>query len=145
MTNARARFDALACWFETLEPVGLEDIESIYHDTAVFRDPFNAVVGVRAIRAIYQHMFSTLLQPRFIVTGKLVEGRACMMTWQFLFQKGKNAYTIEGCTHFELNAQGLIILHRDYWDAAQELYEKIPLLGTVLRWVRRKLATPLTT
>jgi hypothetical protein len=34
----------------------------------------------------------------------------------------------------------LIAIHRDYWDAAQELYEKIPVLGAVLRGLRRKLS-----
>jgi steroid delta-isomerase len=30
-------------------------------------------------------------------------------------------------------------LHRDYWDAAEELYEKIPVLGSILRWLKSKL------
>jgi hypothetical protein len=39
----------------------------------------------------------------------------------------------------EFNAQGLVALHRDYWDAAEELYEQLPLLGTVLRGVKKRL------
>ena len=31
-----------------------------------------------------------------------------------------------------------ITLHRDYWDAAEELYEKLPLLGTLMRWLKRR-------
>jgi len=33
-------------------------------------------------------------------------------------------------------------LHRDYWDAAQELYEKFPVIGWVLRHLRKRLASP---
>jgi hypothetical protein len=50
------------------------------------------------------------------------------------------AYVIEGGTHFGINEQGLIVLHRDYWDASQELYEKIPVSGAVLRLLRKKLS-----
>jgi hypothetical protein len=28
--------------------------------------------------------------------------------------------------------------HRDYWDAAEELYEQIPVLGAVMRWLKRR-------
>ena len=46
--------------------------------------------------------------------------------------------TIEGSSYLQLNAQGLITLHRDYWDAAQELYEKLPVLGSLMRWLKRR-------
>ncbi|NDH57873.1 MAG: nuclear transport factor 2 family protein, partial [Betaproteobacteria bacterium] len=37
--------------------------------------------------------------------------------------------------------EGKIAEHRDYWDAAEELYEKIPLLRWLMRWLRRKIAS----
>ncbi|NBU45056.1 MAG: nuclear transport factor 2 family protein, partial [Betaproteobacteria bacterium] len=30
-------------------------------------------------------------------------------------------------------------LHRDYWDAAEELYEKFPLVGHMMRWLKRRV------
>lgn len=30
-------------------------------------------------------MFEALEQPRFIVTGRVVQGRQCFLTWDFLF------------------------------------------------------------
>jgi hypothetical protein len=32
----------------------------------------------------------------------------------------------------------LITLHRDYWDAAEELYEKLPVLGGLMRWLKKQ-------
>jgi steroid delta-isomerase len=37
---------------------------------------------------------------------------------------------------------GRVVYHRDYWDAAGELYERIPLLGALMRGVRRRLRAP---
>jgi steroid delta-isomerase len=28
-------------------------------------------------------------------------------------------------------------VHRDYWDAAEELYEKLPVLGALMRWLKQ--------
>jgi hypothetical protein len=36
------------------------------------------------------------------------------------------------------NKELLITEHRDYWDAAEELYEKIPVLGGLMRWLKKK-------
>ena len=140
MTSFHARFDELAEWFETLTPASLQDITTVYAQTATFRDPFNDLRGVASVRQVYQHMFETLVEPRFVITSKLIDSANAFMTWRFLFTIRGKAYVIEGGTHFILDEQGLIAIHRDYWDAAQELYEKIPVLGAVLRGLRRKLS-----
>jgi hypothetical protein len=31
-------------------------------------------------------------------------------------------------------------MHRDYWDAAEELYEQLPGIGVLMRWLRRRAA-----
>ena len=48
--------------------------------------------------------------------------------------------TVRGASHLVLDPQGLIVLHRDYWDAAEELYEKLPVVGALMRWLRRRAA-----
>ncbi|MCA0424309.1 MAG: nuclear transport factor 2 family protein, partial [Proteobacteria bacterium] len=37
-----------------------------------------------------------------------------------------------------LAADGRIAEHRDYWDAAEELYEKLPAIGALMRWLKRR-------
>jgi hypothetical protein len=45
---------------------------------------------------------------------------------------------IRGGSHLTLDPDGRISDHRDYWDAAEELYEKLPGLGALMRWLKRK-------
>ena len=47
--------------------------------------------------------------------------------------------SIRGCTELRFDSAGQVALHRDYWDAAEELYEKLPLLGALMRALRRRL------
>jgi hypothetical protein len=60
--------------------------------------------------------------------------------WDFSFRlKGTCApITIHGSSHLRFNAVHQVIYHRDYWDAAEELYEKIPVLGSLMRLIKRK-------
>ena len=136
------RYREIADWFEQLSPQTLNDIEQIYAPTTRFIDPFNDLNGCRDTRRVFQHMFDTLDDPRFVVKRIASNGSYGFMTWDFYFSLKGRPQSISGCTEFELNDEGLIVLHRDYWDAAAQVYEQIPVLGAFLRFLRRKLALP---
>lgn len=136
------RYREIADWFEQLSPQTLNDIEQIYAPTTRFIDPFNDLNGCRDTRRVFQHMFDTLDDPRFVVKRIASNGSSGFMTWDFYFSLKGRPQSISGCTEFELNDEGLIVLHRDYWDAAAQVYEQIPVLGAFLRFLRRKLALP---
>ena len=53
------------------------------------------------------------------------------------FHKGVTQ-TVRGASHLVLDAQGLVTLHRDYWDATEELYEKLPVVGALMRWLKQR-------
>jgi steroid delta-isomerase len=108
---------------------------------ARFKDPFNEVQGVAAIRAIFAHMFQQVQVPRFVVLTAVAEGAQCFLTWDFHFQTGGKALTIHGASHLHFDDSGRVLGHRDYWDAAEELYEKLPLLGSLMRWLKRRAAS----
>ena len=139
--DAVTRFIA---FFENLSPADVATLGQVYAPDARFKDPFNEVQGVPAIQAIFAHMFGALDQPRFVVTGRVVQGNQCFLTWDFLFafqrfDKGVTQ-TVRGASHLVLDDEGLVTLHRDYWDAAEELYEKLPVVGALMRWLRRRAA-----
>ena len=50
------------------------------------------------------------------------------------------AQVIRGSSHLRFDAQSKVCYHRDYWDAAEELYEKLPLIGGLMRFMKRRMA-----
>ena len=44
-----------------------------------------------------------------------------------------------GASALRFAADGRVTYHRDYWDAAGELYAKLPLVGPLLRFLARKM------
>jgi steroid delta-isomerase len=138
---AQQALPRIVAFFEGLKVQDLGALQQIYAADARFKDPFNEVQGLRAIEAIFAHMFTTLDLPHFAVIDRMAHGQQAFLTWDFRFRfKGDGAWqTIHGATRLQFDAQGLVVEHRDYWDAAQELYEKLPVLGTLMRWLKRRV------
>lgn len=131
----------VAAFYEQLTPDGLDALTELYAPDARFKDPFNDVRGHTAIRRIFSHMFTQVDAPRFIVTHIIASGQHACVLWEFRFRMRrwqKKEQCIVGSSHLNLDAYGKICLHRDYWDAAEELYEKLPILGSLMRWLKAR-------
>ena len=140
--DSRAAVAGITRWFESLTPGNLGQLEAFYCADARFKDPFNDVRGVPAITQIFKHMFVALHEPRFVVTQQIVDGAQAFLVWEFRFRFKRfdtvTEQVIHGGSHLTLAEDGRISEHRDYWDAAEELYEKLPGLGALMRWLKRK-------
>ena len=130
----------LADFYATLTPASIATLGEHYAPDARFKDPFNEVAGTAAIRRIFAHMFATTDAPRFVVTYCIEQGEQAMLGWEFHFALRGRALTVRGVTHLRFDAEGRVTLHRDYWDAAEELYEKLPVLGGLMRALKRRLS-----
>ena len=53
-------------FFESITPQTLDQLASVYATDARFKDPFNDVRGLPAVRRVFDHMFVALRQPRFV-------------------------------------------------------------------------------
>jgi hypothetical protein len=41
-----------------------------------------------------------------------------------------------GVSQFRFDAEGRVLLHKDFWDSGTGLYEQLPVIGKVVGWVR---------
>ncbi|WP_089959324.1 nuclear transport factor 2 family protein [Limnohabitans sp. 2KL-3] len=143
--NTRQATEKLATFFEALSPQSVSQLHTLYDAQARFKDPFNEVQGLPEIERIFRHMYVALDQPHFVVTGQVVDGTQAFLTWEFRFRFKRFDTTtlqaVRGTSHLLFNDQGLVTLHRDYWDAAEELYEKLPVVGAFMRWLKKRANT----
>ena len=132
----------LVDFFEGLDAARAAHIDSLYTPDAYFKDPFNEINGTAAIRRIFEHMFVQVAEPRFTITAAMQCGSEAFLAWDFRFRMRRfdtrSVQTIRGATHVRFSPDGRVTWHRDYWDAAEELYEKLPLVGTLMRWLKRQ-------
>jgi steroid Delta-isomerase len=141
-TQAPQPVDRVVVFFETLQQSSVQRMGDLYSEHAYFKDPFNEVRGLPAIQRIFNHMYVALDQPHFVVTERVVQGNQCFLVWDFKFHFKRFDTTtlqvVRGTSHLRFAPDGRVSYHRDYWDAAEELYEKLPLVGGVMRWLKKR-------
>ena len=141
-TCADPRVQRIADFFETLQPSSVQRMDELYTLDAYFKDPFNEVRGLSEVQRIFSHMYVALHEPHFVVTNTVTQGDQCFIVWDFKFRFKRfdtvTLQTVHGCSHLQLALDGRIAFHRDYWDAAEELYEKLPFVGSLMRWLKKR-------
>lgn len=130
--------DDLVRFYETLSASSVADMGRLYADDAYFKDPFNEVRSLRKIQAIFAKMFHMVQAPRFTVTERIVGEHSVALTWNFEFRSRGSPFQVRGASVLRFGNDGRVIYHRDYWDVAEELYEKLPVVGMLMRWLKRK-------
>lgn len=138
------RLTRLIAIYETLAPSTLGALETLFAPQARFVDPFNEVIGPAAIRRVFEHMFETVDAPRFeVLDAALGAGGGAFLLWNFHFRSRDKQGTprcIQGTSHLRFDEQGRVLVHQDHWDPARQLYESVPLLGSLMRRLRLHLS-----
>ena len=128
-------------FFQSMSVDSVRTLSLIYTDDVWFKDPFNEVQGLEQVSHIFTHMFEQVDAPRFVVTHNVLQDDQAFLTWDFLFRMRRfsdDEQCIRGATHVRFASDGRVAYHRDYWDAAEELYEKLPVVGSLMRWLKTR-------
>lgn len=139
--DALARYAAL---FERIAPQDLERLDEYFAPEARFADPFTDVRGLAQIRRVFERMFETCRDVRFVVSNRFVSNGTGCLVWTMTFRPagrllGTRSVRIEGASHLRFDETGLLLEHVDYWDAGV-VYARLPLLGALVRFVRNRIA-----
>lgn len=141
--------DALDTYIAALQSLTaerLDDLMLLVAKDVHFRDPFNDCRGRERYRAVLDDMFRNLKQLRFCVdqaSGVWLNGdgpnRTGLIKWTLSAELHHKPWRVEGCSEIRFDPDGLVVSHYDYWDAAAGLYERFPVVGVLLRALRRRI------
>lgn len=141
--NANHLHDYFA-FFEALTPSGLDRLPSHLDSEARFKDPFNDVHGIDEIRRVFKHMFKVCDNPQFLVSEWALRENVAFVQWRFTYSRkhhDKRSDAIEGVSRIQFNADGMVTEHLDFWDPAEHIYQKLPVIGGLFRWLRSTFST----
>lgn len=115
---------------------------SVYHPAIEFSDPFHSIQGLEQLTRYFAELYLNVSHIHFEFGAIYENGDSSMHRWQMTFVHPRIAagkpVTVRGCS--ELHWQdGLIIRHEDFFDAGAMLYQHLPLLGWLIRQVRRRM------
>lgn len=141
MSSVIERFKACYASFSS---ESINQLDTIYAPEALFVDPIHKVAGLAQITAYFSDMCTNLVACRFIYLHQAVQGDCVFIQWNMVFQHQTLAagqeITVPGVTRLKID-RDLIIEHEDFYDMGAMVYEKVPLLGRLIRWLRQRLAT----
>jgi hypothetical protein len=117
-------------------------VREVYAPEAYFRDPFHEVSGIDAIEKYFVASTETIQQCTFDMEDVARHRRNYYFRWTMhLKTKRDPEHPIEsiGITHVRFDDKGRVVFHQDYWDAGTVVYEKIPVLGSLVRFVKARI------
>jgi hypothetical protein len=127
--------------YEHLEINRIDQLIALYSSDAMFKDPFQEVSGHDAIADIFRKMFEQLNNPSFKVLSIVHNHSQASILWEFNFQFkrwNKHSQSFKGVSWLRFNDLGLITSHIDYWDPSEGIYEKLPVLGRFMRFLKKQ-------
>ena len=138
------RLDRLAAYVESITEAPLSQLHDFYAPDVFVKDRFNEVRDVASIEHIFPEMYVSLHNPRCVIHSKVQQGFDAFRIWEFNFCIKKYrpdvTQTIRGSSYLKFDQHSRVCYQRDYWDAAEELYEKLPFLGGLMRALKRRIA-----
>lgn len=139
-TSCEAAADSYVAWWRGL-PDTLGETQQIFAPQGRFVDPFSDISGNAAIERHLRKGYGKLHDVRITVTDRAYSGRVCYLRWSFVFRLSRQGREREiiGMSEIHFDDNGSVTLHFDHWDAASQVYEDIPILGGMLRTVKKRI------
>lgn len=133
-----------ASFFENIDSkTPLEDYRQFFDERIDFKDPFHHVIGVEKTYDIFQKMYVNLDNPRFKILEIISQRNISYMKWEFSFsfKNDSKKQMFYGTSRIVFNLEGKALIHEDYWDAAENIYEKIPIVSSFVKYVKKRIAS----
>ncbi len=129
--------------FAELDASNLQQIDELYSEDILFRDPLHEVRGLPALQNYFAELYGNVSQLYFDFHShdQIGDGEG-YLRWTLHYRhpslRGGALIHVDGCSH--LLWWDKVYQHRDYFDAGALLYENLPLLGGAIAWLKRRLA-----
>ncbi len=129
--------------FNQLNKDNLHLLDEIYTPDVCFRDPVHALNGLPALRDYYRRLYDGVVSCQFGFEAEVIDGQQGMLVWIMRFQHARfragEMLELRGVSHLQFRHDGRVYNHRDYFDMGEFIYERVPVLGSVIRAIKHRL------
>ena len=130
-------------YIRNLERLRVEKLDALAKQLAEdvrFRDPFNDVKGPEKMLDVFRHLFENIEDVKFEVRDAVSKDSLLMMEWRFEGVLRGKPWSFDGMSLVRFADNGLVAEHFDYWDSGQHFFQRLPVIGIVITWLRAKLS-----
>ena len=129
-------------YFRVLHESDLSELRELYSDQIIFKDPVHEIRGLVELEDYFTSICADLTDCRFEYLDEVVTESTAYIKWVMHFKHprlGNRLISVRGVSHLKIGDK--IDYHEDFYDMGAMLYEQLPLLGNVTRWLRLRLAS----
>jgi len=142
MTDSKQLIAEFKRFFCDLQKAELSELGTIYSDDIVFMDPVHKIRSLVELEDYFNSICTDLSECRFEYLDELIVENSAYVKWIMHFRHpklGSRLISVRGVSHLQFAEK--ITFHEDFYDMGAMLYEQLPLLGNVTRWLRKRLAS----
>jgi len=139
--TAISRFEGFLAHLD--EKTAREETEKVYAPDAFLNDTLKTLHGSAAIRDYFIKTAQGLDSMSVVFDDVATSGQNYYFRWTMETRmkhlaKGKTVRTI-GVTLIRFDPRGRVILHQDFWDSAQGVWDYVPVIGPTIKWIQSQL------
>jgi hypothetical protein len=130
--------------YQKLSTDNLTLLSSIYHEEITFIDPLHKVEGLDDLHNYFEGLYTNLSQCDFVIHNVIVSQEQAAIYWEMAYKHPKlnrgEEVVVSGNSLIR-GEDNKVIYHRDYLDVGSMLYEQLPVIGRVIKWIKIKAAS----
>lgn len=130
----------------TYQMLGVDNLaclQDIYHPDVTFIDPMHELQGFGNLHTYFVNLYSNLTSCHFHVDEVVAQKEHAALYWTMTYQhktlNGGNTVSVKGSSLIKAQ-DNKVIYHRDYVDLGAMLYEQLPVIGRLIRWIKKRAA-----
>lgn len=132
-------------FFSDLTPERVKaDAASVYAADAILHDTLATHEGVEAIRDYLLRTAERASGVKVEILRVLTDGSDAFLVWRMditwsAFRKKGQTTRSHGMSQIRFDADGKVALHHDFWDSAGGFFEHLPVVGSLIRWIKGRV------
>ncbi|WP_282161979.1 nuclear transport factor 2 family protein [Ulvibacterium marinum] len=112
----------------------------IYSNNVVFTDPIHEIYGIEELNKYFNKLNDNLIEGSFQFTDESTVDDKTYLSWEMNLKLKRPKKNVKTSGISVLTIEEKIISQRDYFDAGELFYENIPILGSIIRFLKKKMA-----
>ena len=146
--SAPVRNEDLELFIKFLEGIGTPGsaraASELYSENIHFSDALILTEDKQVIVKHFSDLEAAGNQVKVTMHQKLISGNDVFLVWsmeaRFTPIRTERISDSLGVTHLRFDENGRVILHQDFWDSTEGFFRHIPVLGSVVNSVKRRVA-----
>ncbi|MBW3546139.1 MAG: nuclear transport factor 2 family protein [Bacteroidetes bacterium] len=115
-------------------------LEEIYANNIQFEDPIHEINGLKNLKQYFNKLDKNLIDGSFEFADETVAGDKAFLSWKMVLNLKKPQKKVSASGFSVLIIKDKIVYQRDYFDAGELFYEHIPVLGKLIKLVKKQIA-----